>query len=330
LNVLVTGATGFIGQRLVSRLTSEGHHCLCLVRNHSKTRSIFKEGNIGLISGDIRNKIELGAYKNKIDMVVHLAALMGHDSPSKEAFKKFRSVNVEGTKNIIDACMEMNVNKFIHFSSTAAMGLLTNNVVNEKTICKPYTPYQISKYESELVANEYYEKYGFPAVILRPSMVYGPGFTGDFLTMAKVVKKGFFPKIGFGKNLMPALYIDDLIDGIMSAIERANIGDTYIISSEKSYPLEEVINIISSEIGVNCRNIFIPVIIALLGSWVLEKSYRLINQKPIVTYRNIKSTVTDRIFDIKKAKEILGFKQKVSIQEGLNKTIEYFKSAGLL
>ena len=330
MKVLVTGATGFIGQRLVNLLTSEGHNCLCFVRNQSKTKSIFKESNIELIFGDIRNKIDLSAYKNKIDVVVHLAALMGHDPPSKEAFKEFRSINVEGTKNIINACMEINVNKFIHCSSTAAMGLLNNNVVTEQTISKPHTPYQVSKYESELVANEYYEKYGFPAVILRPSMVYGPGFTGDFLTMAKVVKKGFFPKIGFGKNLMPALYIDDLIDGIISAIERANIGDTYIISSEKSYPLEEVINIISSEIGVNCRNIFIPVIVALLGSWVLEKSYRLINQKPIVTYRNIKSTVTDRIFDIKKAKEILGFKQKVSIQEGLNKTIDYFKSAGLL
>ena len=328
--MLITGATGFIGQKLVKRLTIEGHTCLCLVRNAEKAKGLLDLSNTEFIYGDIREKLDLSAHNDKIDVVVHLAALMGHDPPSEEAFMKFRSINVDGTENVIDACMAINVKKFIHCSSTAAMGLLTDEVVNEESISKPYTPYQVSKYESELLVNKLYNKYEFPAVILRPSMVYGPGFTGDFLTMAKVVKKGFFPKIGFGKNLMPALYIDDLIDGIIKAIDNAKIGDTYIISSEKSYPLNRVIKIISQEVGVKCKSVFVPTPVALLGSWVLEKGCKLINRQPIVTYRNIKSTVTDRIFDVNKAKEVLGFQQRVSIEDGLSKTIAYYKSAGLL
>ena len=87
-------------------------------------------------------------------------------------------------------------------------------------------------------------------------MVYGPGFKGDFVTIGKVVKTGFFPKIGFGKNLSPALYIDDLVDCFSVVKDNAKIGETYLISSEEYYGLDRIVRIIGQALSVNVRMVF--------------------------------------------------------------------------
>jgi UDP-glucose 4-epimerase len=330
MNVLVTGATGFIGQHLVKRLIQEGHTVRCLIRDAEKAKRVLGNKGVEYVVGDITEKETLRNACDNISIVYHLAAIMGHDLPSKSAFDKFRRVNTDGTRNISESCIESGIDKFIYVSSTAAMGLLKDKVVNEETPCNPFTPYQVSKYEGELIVRELTADHGFPGIVLRPSMVYGIGFKGDFLTIAKVVKTGVFPKIGFGRNLSPALYIDDLVACISKAKDRAIVGQTYIISSEESYELERVVRIISEALNVKVRMVFVPKALAILGAWFLESAFLLMGKTPWVTQRNIRSTTTDRVFDVMKAKEELGFRQRVSIEEGLTKTVRYFQDAGYL
>lgn len=330
MNILITGATGFIGRNLVNLLIKEGHFVRSLVRDYEKAKKLLGTENIEYIVGDITDKKSLENICDNISIVYHLAAIMGHDLPSESSFKKFCKVNTEGTKNIAESCVGMGIDKFIYVSSTAAMGLLKNKVVNEETPCIPYTPYQVSKYEGELIVKELTEKRGLPGIILRPSMVYGVGFKGDFATIAKVIKTGIFPKIGFGKNLSPALYIDDLVDCMCKAKDKAIVGETYIISSEGSYELEKIARIIADALNVRVRMIMVPKFIAIFGAWILERIFLLLGEKPIVTARNIMSTTTDRVFDISKAKRELSFQQKVSIEEGLIKAVDYFQLVGYL
>ena len=330
MNVLVTGATGFIGQHLVKRLIQEGHTVRCFIRDAGRAKRVLGNKGVEYVVGDITEKETLRNACDNISIVYHLAAIMGHDLPSKSAFDKFRRVNTEGTRNISESCLESGIDKFIYVSSTAAMGLLKDKVVNEETPCNPFTPYQVSKYEGELIVRELTADHGFPGIVLRPSMVYGIGFKGDFLSIGKVVKTGIFPKIGFGKNLLPALYIDDLVACICKVKDKALIGQTYIISSEESYELERVVRIISEALNVKVRMVFVPEALAILGAWVLESSSLLMGKTPWVTQRNIRSTTTDRVFDVIKAKEELGFQQQVSIEEGLTKTVRYFQDAGYL
>lgn len=330
MHVLVTGGTGFIGQYLIKRLIREGITIRCLVRDEERATKLLGKKNIEYVVGDVTEKESLRNVCADISVVYHLAAIMGHDLPSKPAFAKFRRVNTEGTRNIAESCIKSGIEKFIYVSSTAAMGLLKDKVVSEQTPCKPYTPYQVSKYEAELVVRELTEKRGLPGIILRPSMVYGVGFKGDFATIGKVVKTGIFPKIGFGKNLSPALYIDDLADCICRAKDKAVVGQTYIISSEESYELERVVRIIAEALNIKVRMVFVPKFLTILGAWALENIFLLLGKTPLVTQRNIRSTTTDRVFDVIKLKRDFDFRQKVSIEEGLRKTVGYFQSVGYL
>lgn len=313
-----------MGTYLIPRLLEKGHRVRLIVRDSSKAKNLYHD-TCELIEGDIQSADSLKGCCDGIDIVYHMAALMGHDSPSAEAFEKFRKVNVEGLKNIVREAQKYNVKKFIHISSTAAMGLQNNTYINENTLCKPYTPYQVTKREGELFILDEVKKNKFPAVIVRPSMVYGPGFKGDFLTLAKVCKTGFFPKIGRGKNLSPALYITDLCDALIKFIDKGEVGEVYLLSSKESYTLKETAEIIGKALNRKIVFVYIPKNMAVAGAGFLECVCKLLKIKPVVTKRNIKSVSTDRIIDISKLENALDFEPKISLEVGLPITIQYFQ-----
>lgn len=323
MKILVTGATGFIGSYLIPKLLDKKYYVRILVRDLEVAQKIYGD-RCEIVYGDITKKETLCGCCDDIDIVYHMAALMGHDSPSTEAFKKFRLVNVEGVRNIVQEAQKVNIKRFIYISSTAAMGLQRNTFINEQTTCKPYTPYQVSKREAELFIINEIEKNHFPAIIIRPSMIYGPGFKGDFLTMAKVCKTGFFPKIGKGKNLSPALYITDLVGALVDFTEKGRIGELYTLSSAESYSLKETATIIGKAIGKKIRFIYIPRWAAVLGAEIVEYFSKLFKKKPIVTKRNILSVSQDRIIDITKVCRDVDYKPEVPLSVGLPKTIQYF------
>ena len=330
MKILITGATGFIGSRLVRALVEKGYLCRCLVRETSNVDDINNLDNVELVYGDVTDPQSLKGIVRGIEVIYHLAGLMGHDSPSKKAFERFRRVNVEGTRNLLKECVGTDIRKIIHFSSTAAMGPVgANGPITETTACRPYTPYQVSKLESEEVARNFVERFNVPIVTIRPSMVYGPGFKGDFFTIAKVVKSRIFPLFGRGENLSPALYVDDLIEVIQQLPEKGKAGETYLITSERSYPLNRVVEIMESHLGIRTLKVPTPIWLAKTGAYLVEKSSALLGIKPVVTYKNICSTVTNRIFDVSKAKHELGFIQKIPLEIGLKNTLDWFLSREL-
>ena len=332
MNILITGATGFIGSHLTKELCKQGYHCRCLVRNIEKAKEIFKDyEDIEFVVGDVTKPETLKNVANNIDVVFHLAALMGHDLPSKTGFNKFRSINVDGVQNILEECKKTGSSKkIILFSSTATYGVLKENNIDEETECNPYTPYQVSKYEGEQLALHYYKSFNLPIIILKPSMIYGPGFKGDFLTMAKIAKKGFYPKFGSGKNFAPALYVSDLISAAILSISYGKVGNIYLIVSDKSYSQDEICDIFKNFFKKHIFRIFIPVFVAKILVYIQEKILNILRLKPIVTARNISSITHDRIFDISKAKKDLAFNPKVQLEKGLPITLEWFKKEKLL
>ncbi|MBU4444922.1 MAG: SDR family NAD(P)-dependent oxidoreductase, partial [Candidatus Marinimicrobia bacterium] len=131
MNILITGATGFIGSHLTKELCKQGYHCRCLVRNIDKAKEIFKDyKNIEFVIGDITKPETLKNIGNNIDVVFHLAAHGHVAATSEEAFKKFYKINVKGAENLLNECLNKNISKFFHFSSTAAVGLIPDIVVD--------------------------------------------------------------------------------------------------------------------------------------------------------------------------------------------------------
>ena len=329
MKILITGGTGFIGRYLVRSLKEKDIHLRLLVRKTSNTEE-FKNMDIEIIHGDITERDSLNGIAKDINIVYHLAA-MGHVSAvSKAAYQKFFDVNVKGTNNLAEECYDSNIHKFIHFSSTAAMGLIKKPLVDETVPCRPSTPYQKSKYESERIVMKYWDEKDFPAVILRPCMIYGEGGKGEFLKICRLIKRGIFPKIGRGKNLTPIVHAKDVVQAALLAGDKGKPGDTYLITSAKSYELDEIRELIVQSLGVNGKYLYVPYNFAKFGAFWLETIAKVFKSTPIVTSRNIESTVTDRVFSISKAGKELGFRPDIKLDDGIKETIEWFQESGQL
>lgn len=324
MKVLVTGGTGFVGRHLVRTLIEKGALVRMLVRKTSNVVEFEKLG-VELVHGDITESDSLHGIAKDINIVYHLAA-MGHVSAiSKAAYQKSFDINVNGTKNLAEECCNYKINRFIHFSSTAAMGLIKKPLVDETVPCQPSTPYQRTKYESEQIALSYWEEKGLPAVILRPCMIYGVGGTGEFVKICRLIKKGLFPKIGTGKNLTPIVHVKDVVQAAMLAGDKGKPGETYLITSSKSFELDEMRRLIIKSLGVDRPYLYIPYNVAKTAAYCLEMIAKLLKFTPIVTSKNIESTVTDRVFSISKATDELGYVPKVDLWYGIKETIKWYK-----
>jgi nucleoside-diphosphate-sugar epimerase len=326
LKILITGGTGFVGRYLVNELISQGNFCRLLIRRKSNTEWLLKKNQVELWHGDITRPDTLKDIAKDMDYVYHLAAV-GHVSAiSEEAYKNFIRVNVDGTKNLIIECAGFNIKKFVHFSSTAAMGLIKKKLVDERDVPQPVTPYQKSKLESEKVALSLGKEYKVPTVVIRPCMIYGINGKGEFLKMCKLMSRGLFPRVGFGKNLTPLVHVSDVVQGAIKSAEKGIPGEEYLLASEHSIELSELRSIVMNALGKKALYPYVPVWFMFFAAWCFEMASRLTGKAPIVTRRNIASTVWDREFSIEKAKKDLGFNPQVSFQDGISKTVGWFKS----
>jgi nucleoside-diphosphate-sugar epimerase len=326
LKILITGGTGFVGRYLVRELTSKGDVCRLLVCQSSSTEELKELGSIEFWLGDITQPETLTGISEGIDYVYHLAAEGHVSAASGEAFKKFVSVNVNGTKNIIKECGKQNIKRFIHFSSTAAMGLIKKNLVSESNPPQPVTPYQKSKLTSETVALGLGKRLGVPIVVVRPCMIYGVNGKGEFFKMSQMMQKGFFPRVGFGRNLTPLVHVKDVVRGAIKCAEKGIPGEVYLITSEHSIDLSELRNFVMEGWGAKALYPYVPVWCMYFVAWCFEIVARLTGKEPMVTCRNIASTVWDREFSIEKAKRDLGYSPQISFREGILEAVEWFRT----
>ena len=327
MNILVTGGTGFIGSYFVPLLLEQGHKVRLLVRDEKRAKEQFGK-QCEYHVGDVTDKSSLKGCCEKIDVVFHLVAKSGNELPTEENFENYRSINVIGTKNIIEECN--NIKKFIYISSTAAMGLVKDNPITEKSKCEPYLPYQVTKYEVEELIREKC-KNGFPGIIVRPTKVYGVNEANySYMTLAKLIKKGVFFKIGTGNNYTSNVYVSDFAQALVKLVDNGRIGETYIITSEESIDFIKSGQVIADELGVDFKVIRVPAWFMICAAAVEERIFLLLGKKPIVTKRNILMTIQDRIYDISKAKDQIGYQPMVTMEDGIKKVIDWYKEEGML
>ena len=201
MNCLVTGAAGFIGHALIARLAQERHHVQALIHHHTPTKKIE---NVTYITGDITNPNSIKPYLNKVQVVFHCAALV-KDYGSK---KMFTQVNVEGTKNLVDACNQKEITRFVYLS----------HIRYEQEHTSGY--YSTTKALAEQYLKEKYQQDKFPMVIIRPGNVYGPGATTWVLRPLKAIQKNRIALIEHGKGIFLHTYIDNLIDALLLAMKK--------------------------------------------------------------------------------------------------------------
>ncbi len=329
MKTLVTGGSGFIGSHLVEALVSSGREVRCLVRRKSDTARLKRLG-VELFYGDITDRKSLGDLAEGIDTVYHLVGIGDVTSMGHKAYRRFYSVNVLGTKNLIEECLSQGIKKFVHFSSIAAMGVITGMAIDEETECRPVSSYERSKHESEILALRYWRENGFPVTIIRPPMVYGERGGWEILGMCRMIRRHIFPIIGSGKGLMNLTYVGNIVQGsLLAAKSRRSSGETYIISDEESYEMNRVVETAAGAMGVRMAGFHVPVALANIGALLLEIFCGLAGKPPVMSRRRIKSVTGDRVYSISKAKRELGYRP-LGLEYGIKRTVEWYKRNGYL
>ncbi|MBS3062599.1 MAG: NAD-dependent epimerase/dehydratase family protein [Candidatus Diapherotrites archaeon] len=300
MRILVTGGDGFIGSKLVALLRKRGHY----VRE-------FK--------GEIADKANVERQVRGFDAVCHLAALIDETAGRQRLFE----VNVNGTKNVLEAAAQARVQRFLHVSTVGVHGEAREKI-DENAAFHPETGYEQSKAEAEKLVHAYLEV--LPLTIVRPALVLGAN--EYWRKIIDQVAKGF-PLIGSGKNRWQIVYVDDLVEALAGLLGREDaIGETYIVAEEKPSTLREIYEEINHQLGRKEPVKTLAPVAAKALSYVFLAQSLVTGKKSILLPQHVDRVVRNREYSIEKIKA-LGWKPKYDAKAAVAKMFEEFKENGV-
>ena len=309
--VLVTGAGGFIGSHLVESLVNQGSRVKALIHynsmnnwGHLEDIATFKQGNIEVIAGDLLDFNFINKITKDVEVVFHLAALISIPY-SYNAPLLFYKVNVEGTINVLQACLQNDVEKVIVTSTSEVYGTAQYSPINENHPLQAQSPYSASKISAEKVTQSYVLSFSLPAAIIRPFNTYGPRQSARAIIPTIITQAITNDTLNLGllTPIRDMNYVEDTIDGFVKLAE-----------SEQS--IGDVVNV-GSGIGVTIEDIVLEV------QKQLNKDLTIQHDKN--RDRPEKSEVMELICDNKKVMEMLNWKSQYSLSDGIKNTIKYIR-----
>lgn len=314
MNILITGSAGFIGSNLCEALI--GNHKIFGLDNfcdyydpqikRNNISSLQQNSNFTLLEADIRNEnalIEIFS-KNKFDLIIHLAAMAGV-RPSIENPQLYTEVNINGTVNLLEECRKHEIKNFIFASSSSVYGNNRKVPFSEKDpVDHPISPYASTKKAGELICHTYHYLEKISMVCLRFFTVYGPRQRPD-LAIRKfarlILDDKPIPVYGDGLTQRDYTYIDDIIDGILKAIDFVHEGNKYEIfnlGESRTIKLSKMISTIENSLGIKAKKELLPI-------------------QP----GDVKTTYAD----ISKSRKMLGYDPQTDFEEGVEKFISWLK-----
>lgn len=325
MKILVTGATGFIGSHLTESLIRKGHKVKCLVRKTADLKWI-KNLPVEFVVGDLFDEKALRLAVKDVEYIYHVAGVT--TSKTKNGYYLG---NQFATRNLLSAVKAVSrLKRFVFVSSLTAVGPSLDGIpVNEETPYHPITTYGTSKMKAELEVIRYKNK--IPYTIVRPPALYGPRDTASF-SFFKSVNNGIIPLVGFKQKYVNILHSKDTVEGIILAGEKpVALNNIYFIGSEKSYTWEEISDVALKTLNRKAIKIRVPETVTRLFAGAAGIVSLFKGKPDILNWEKGRDMVADAwTCDISKAKRDLGFRQNVSLEDGIKQTIEWYKEYGWL
>lgn len=308
--ICITGGAGFIGSTLAGRLAELNEIILFdnLARNTLQHTNLSQHCNVTLVQGDI---LDYGATRRAMEgaqIVVHAAAIAGIDTVIKSPVRTME-VNMIGTANVLRAAKDAKVkDRVIEFSTSEVFGSMAYRVTEDNhavagSAGEGRWVYAVSKLAGEHLAYAYYREFGLPTVTLRPFNIYGPGQTGEGaiqIFIRRALRNEPITIYGDGTQIRAWCYVDDMVEGLMFAMESPKaVGESFNIGNARA-------------------------VTTIFG--LAETVCRVLNSKSEILFKPaLSADIELRIPETKKSEQLLGFKAKVDLEEGIRRTAQWYQ-----
>jgi len=314
--VLVTGANGFVGKALCSRLMAEDYFVRAAVRSPERAIELHS-GVEPVFTGSLDDDTDWSAFLQNVDMVVHLAARVHvMRETATDPLAAFRRANVEGTVRLVQAAIAAGTKRFVFLSSIGVNGNASppGRAFSEQDEPAPHNYYSQSKLEAEQEIRKISAGSKLETVIVRAPLVYGPGNPGNFLRLLHVVRKGIPLPFASVKNCRSLIYLDNLVDALITCCRSHQaVGNTYLVSDGEDVSTPELIRRIAFSLGREALLVPFPPSIMFLAGGLLGK-------RPAVE-RLIGSLAVDSSKIVRE----LGWTAPYTMAQGLQATAEWYK-----
>ncbi len=329
MNILVTGANGFIGSNLTKLLIKEGHRVSAMILPGTPLHTL-EGADCKLIYADITKPETLKGILNDIEVVYHLAAL-----PSAAWTQNIFNVNYNGTQNLLNEAIHSKVRRFVFMSSLVVHGFRHFTNADESTpLMQPdrFTrPYIVSKIRCEELLAAH--KQQIEMVIVRPGFqIFGPH---DMLTsreiLQRIEQKQFLAYVGSGTNKLGYVYVDNLAHGLVCAgTHPAAAGNTYVIADDDPSFIhtKDLFTLFAEKLGVDIKPASVPKFVLAPIAFMIDALHfaALRKKMPIISTYIVKTATHDIHFSPKKAMQEIGYRPRVKLHEGLERTVAWYRT----
>jgi nucleoside-diphosphate-sugar epimerase len=316
-SILVTGASGFVGRTLCAQLVASG----CSVRGTilpTERPASLAAGVEPVIVEPLAPDTPWAHALAGVDTVIHLAARVHMmDEQAADPLAEFRRVNTEGTRRLAAEAARAGVKRLVFTSSIKVNGEEAAEPYSEESPARPTDPYGISKWEAEQALRELEAGTGLEVVAVRPTLVYGPGVTANFLKMMKAVGKGIPLPLGSIANRRSLIYVGNLADALaVCASHPGAAGETFLVSDGKDVSTPELLRLTAKALGAPERVFPFPTPLMRVAGALTGKSPQV-------------SRLTGSLaVDSSRIRRKLGWRPPFSMEAGLKATAEWFIATG--
>jgi len=329
---LVTGATGFIGGRLAQRLVDEGYQVRCLVRPSSDT-SLLDNLGVEIAVGDLTSMRSLTRAAQGCSHVFHCGARVSDWGTAQEIAR----TNVEGTRNLLDACVTASVQRVIHFSTTDVYGYPGCSAIDETHVATRFRNwYAQTKRAAEAEVRRAESAHQLEAVILRPATVYGPRSIDVVGEIARAIRSGNMLLVDGGRAVAGLCYVDNLVDAAVLALHHeAAPGHAFNVSDGLDVTWKEFTDGLAKGLGCSQVRWSLPYWMANAIGFSLEHGYRVLRRTtrlttpPLLSRQAVQVLGRNQDFSNRKVREMLGWEPRVDYATGLGATLAWLQAEHL-
>ena len=326
---LVTGATGFIGGCLTRRLAGEGRAVRCLVRASSDTSHLSGLG-VQIAVGDLTDAASLRRAVEGCDHVFHCAALVSDWATNEETVR----ANVVGTRNLLQACADARVARFVHLSTTDVYGHPDGACVKESHGQTGFSNwYARTKRDAEAEVRHASQAHGIDAVVLRPATVYGPGSADVIGQIAQAIRGRNMVLIGGGRTIAGLCYVENLVDAAVLAAHRdAAVGRAINVTDGLGTTWCQFTDDLAAALDCPPVRWSMPYWLAYGIGFALEHGYRALRRAvglssaPLLSRQAVQVLGRNQDFSNRMARELLGWEPRVDYSAGMAATVAWLRS----